>query len=129
VLKQNQQAVSEYFAKREHNAETEQRLGIHFSADTSGAPVIDGTLAPDELQGDCGRNVGWRPYDFYREVEEQNCRGRAACCISAEEYRKIARTTPSVRDSRKAASIRGVAQFPLRCFSLAQSVNGLFCDS
>src|SRR5204862_5596820 len=30
VLKHNQQAISEYFAKQEHNAETEQRLGIRF---------------------------------------------------------------------------------------------------
>src|SRR5256886_13867490 len=44
VLEHNQQAISEYFAKKEHNAETEQRLGIHFRQTPSGAHVVDGTL-------------------------------------------------------------------------------------
>src|SRR5882762_7143713 len=44
VLKQNQQAISEYFAKREHSFEAEQRLGIHFRQMPGGAPAIDGTL-------------------------------------------------------------------------------------
>src|SRR3982075_2612428 len=44
VLKQGQQAVSEYFAKREHSSEAEQRLGIHFRRTSSGTPVIDDTL-------------------------------------------------------------------------------------
>src|SRR5437870_2218981 len=44
VLKHNQQAISEYFAKKEHNAEAEQRLGIHFRQTANGARVVEGTL-------------------------------------------------------------------------------------
>jgi flavin reductase (DIM6/NTAB) family NADH-FMN oxidoreductase RutF len=44
VLKAGQEAISEYFAKREHSREAEQRLGIHFRTTPGGAPIIDGTL-------------------------------------------------------------------------------------
>src|SRR5437899_4304568 len=69
VLKQNQQAISEYFAKREHNAETEQRLGIHFRRTPSGAPVIEGTL----LQMSCkviASHVAGDHTIFIGEVED-----------------------------------------------------------
>src|SRR5260370_11364986 len=46
VLKQNQQAISEYFAKREHSAKAEQRLGIHYRRRPRRPPTLDGTLLP-----------------------------------------------------------------------------------
>src|SRR5438270_4541736 len=44
VLKHNQQAISEYFAKKEHNAETEQRLRIRFRQARCGTHVVHGPL-------------------------------------------------------------------------------------
>src|SRR2546421_7994590 len=69
VLKQNQEAISEYFAKHEHNVEAEQRLGIHFRQTPGGAPVIDGTL----LQMDCNliaSHVGGDHTIFVAEVKD-----------------------------------------------------------
>src|SRR5260370_28442503 len=44
VLKQNQQAISKYFAKREHSVKAEQRLGIHYQRRPGRAPTLDGPL-------------------------------------------------------------------------------------
>jgi len=90
VLKQNQQAVSEYFAKREHNAETEQRLGIHFRRTPSGAPVIDGTL----LQMSCkviASHVAGDHTIFIGEVEDAELHEGEPLLYFRGEYRKIAR--------------------------------------
>src|SRR6267142_1458240 len=88
VLKQNQQAVSEYFAKREHNAETEQRLGIHFRRTPSGAPVIDGTL----LQMSCkviASHVAGDHTIFIGEVEDAELHEGEPLLYFRGEYRKI----------------------------------------
>ena len=90
VLKQNQQAISEYFAKREHNAETEQRLGIHFRRTPSGAPVIDGTL----LQMSCkviASHVAGDHTIFIGEVEDAELHEGEPLLYFRGEYRKIAR--------------------------------------
>jgi flavin reductase len=44
ILKENQQAISEYFAQTEENPQTEQRLGIRFAKTPSGIPVVEDTL-------------------------------------------------------------------------------------
>ena len=44
VLKENQRAISEYFAQTEENAQTEERLGIRFDCTPSGIPVLEDTL-------------------------------------------------------------------------------------
>jgi flavin reductase (DIM6/NTAB) family NADH-FMN oxidoreductase RutF len=44
VLKQGQQAVSEYFAQPEQNAEAEHRLALHYRTTPSGVPVLEGTV-------------------------------------------------------------------------------------
>jgi len=45
VLKRDQQAWSEYFAKAEHLPQVEERLGIRPHWTPNGVPVLDGTLA------------------------------------------------------------------------------------
>jgi flavin reductase (DIM6/NTAB) family NADH-FMN oxidoreductase RutF len=45
VLKQGQEAWSEYFAKGVLNAEAEERLGVRYRWIRQGVPVVDGTLA------------------------------------------------------------------------------------
>lgn len=44
VLRETQQAWSEYFARLEHNAETEKRLGIRFHWTPSSIPLLEDTL-------------------------------------------------------------------------------------
>lgn len=45
ILKENQRAISEYFAQKDENAETEQRLGIRYSWTEDGIPLLDEALA------------------------------------------------------------------------------------
>ena len=44
ILKENQQAISEYFAQTEEDPQTERRLGITFDKTPSGIPVVADTL-------------------------------------------------------------------------------------
>ena len=45
ILRENQEAISEYFAEKEENAETEQRLGIRYRWTKDGIPLLDEALA------------------------------------------------------------------------------------
>ena len=90
ILKQNQLAISEYFAKREHSFEAEQRLGIHFRQIPGGAPVIDGTL----LQMSCKVIASHLAGDhtiFIGEVEDAERHEGEPLLYFRGEYRKIAR--------------------------------------
>jgi flavin reductase (DIM6/NTAB) family NADH-FMN oxidoreductase RutF len=90
VLKQNQQAISEYFAKREHSSEAEQRLGVHYRPTPSGAPVIDGTL----LQMSCkviASHVSGDHTIFVGEVQDAEMHEGEPLLYFRGEYRKIAR--------------------------------------
>src|SRR6267378_7060913 len=44
VLKTGQEAISEYFAKGEQSAETEERLSIRYRWSSGGIPVLENTL-------------------------------------------------------------------------------------
>jgi flavin reductase len=44
VLKADQEAISEYFAKREQSVEAEQRLSIRYHWTSGGIPVLKGAL-------------------------------------------------------------------------------------
>jgi flavin reductase (DIM6/NTAB) family NADH-FMN oxidoreductase RutF len=90
ILKAGQEAISEYFAKREHSVEAEQRLGIHFRPTPSGAPVIDGTL----LQMGCtvvGAHVAGDHTIFVGEVEDAEVHEGEPLLYFRGEYRRIAR--------------------------------------
>lgn len=45
VLKENQQAISEYFAQTEENAQVEARLGIRYRWTKTGIPLLENALA------------------------------------------------------------------------------------
>jgi flavin reductase (DIM6/NTAB) family NADH-FMN oxidoreductase RutF len=90
VLKTGQEAISEYFAKREHSSEAEQRLGIHFRQTPGGAPVIDGTL----LQMGCrvlASHVAGDHTIFVGEVQDAEMHEGEPLLYFRGEYRKIAR--------------------------------------
>jgi flavin reductase (DIM6/NTAB) family NADH-FMN oxidoreductase RutF len=90
VLKAGQEAISEYFAKREHSSEAEQRLGIHFRPTTGGAPVIEGTL----LQMGCNLIASHLAGDhtiFVGEVHDAEMHEGEPLLYFRGEYRRIAR--------------------------------------
>ncbi len=92
ILKAGQEAISEYFAKREHSVEAEQRLGIHFRPTPSGASVIDGTL----LQMSCNviaSHIAGDHTIFVGEVEDSEVHEGEPLLYFRGEYRKIARHT------------------------------------
>lgn len=45
ILKENQQAISEYFARPEESAEIEKRLGIRYRWTKNGIPLLEEALA------------------------------------------------------------------------------------
>ena len=45
ILKENQQAISEYFAQPEENPKIEAQLGIHYRWTKSGIPLLENALA------------------------------------------------------------------------------------
>lgn len=45
ILKENQRAISEYFAQKEESAEIERRLGIDYRWTADGVPLLDDALA------------------------------------------------------------------------------------
>jgi len=90
VLKQSQQALSEYFAKGLHNSETEQRLGIRFLSTPSGAYVVEDTL----LQLSCKLHASHVAGDhtvFIGEVEDAQVNEGEPLLYFRGEYRKISR--------------------------------------
>jgi flavin reductase (DIM6/NTAB) family NADH-FMN oxidoreductase RutF len=90
VLKAGQEAVSEYFAKREHSVEAEQRLGIHFRQMPDGASIIDGTL----LQMGCRvvfSHIAGDHTIFIGEVQDAEMHEGEPLLYFRGEYRKIAR--------------------------------------
>ena len=90
VLKQNQEAISEYFAKGVHSAEAEQRMGIHFRRTASGASVVEDTL----LQMSCKLSSSHVTGDhtiFIGEVQDAEVYDGEPLLYFRGEYRKIAR--------------------------------------
>jgi flavin reductase (DIM6/NTAB) family NADH-FMN oxidoreductase RutF len=90
VLKAGQEAISEYFANREHSSEAEQRLGIHFRTTPAGAPIIDGTL----LQMGCrvvSSHVAGDHTIFIGEVHDAEMYEGEPLLYFRGGYRKIAR--------------------------------------
>jgi flavin reductase (DIM6/NTAB) family NADH-FMN oxidoreductase RutF len=90
VLKEGQEAISEYFAKGVQSAEAEQRLSIHYRWTLSGIPVLEGTLlqlscevAASHLAGDHTIFVG--------EVAELEFHDGRPLLYFGGEYRHMAR--------------------------------------
>jgi flavin reductase (DIM6/NTAB) family NADH-FMN oxidoreductase RutF len=90
VLKQNQQAISEYFAKGLHSAEAEQRLGIHFRCALGGAPVIEDALLHLSCKFHALHAAGDHTI-FIGEVESAEIHEGEPLLYFRGEYRKIAR--------------------------------------
>jgi len=88
VLKEDQRAMSEYFAQTEENAETEERLGVRFGWTPSGIPVLEDTLA----QLGCNVVASYVSGDhtvFIGEVETAKIHSGEPLLFFGGQYRQI----------------------------------------
>lgn len=90
VLKQHQQAVSEYFAQGVQNAEAEKRLAIHYRWTPSNVPVLEDA----SLQLSCAvvaEHIAGDHTIFVAKVEDAEIPGGDPLLFYRGEYRHIAR--------------------------------------
>ncbi len=94
VLKQGQQAISEYFAQGEQNSEAEHRLGLGYRWTPEGVPVLEGTavqlgcsVVSSHVAGDHTIVIG--------KVEDAESQGGEPLLFFRGEYRHIARQKES----------------------------------
>ena len=90
VLKQHQQAVSEYFAQSVQNAEAEQRLALKYYWTPSNVPVLEGT----SLQLSCtvvSEHVAGDHTILVARVEDAEIPGGEPLLFFRGEYRHVAR--------------------------------------
>jgi flavin reductase (DIM6/NTAB) family NADH-FMN oxidoreductase RutF len=89
VLKQGQEAISEYFAKGEQSPEAEERLSIRYNWKHGGVPLLEDTL----LRLSCGVVAAHITGDhtiFIGEVESAQMEEGEPLLFYRGEYRKIA---------------------------------------
>jgi flavin reductase (DIM6/NTAB) family NADH-FMN oxidoreductase RutF len=89
VLKEDQQAISEYFAQTEENAESEERIGIRFGRTPSGIPILEDTL----VQLGCNVVASYISGDhtvFIGEVESAKIHSGEPLLFFRGQYRQIA---------------------------------------
>jgi flavin reductase (DIM6/NTAB) family NADH-FMN oxidoreductase RutF len=90
VLKENQQAISEYFSQTEENAESEARLGIRYTWTSSGIPLVKDAL----LHLACNVVASYVAGDhtiFIAEVESAQIYDGEPLLYFRGNYRQIAR--------------------------------------
>jgi flavin reductase (DIM6/NTAB) family NADH-FMN oxidoreductase RutF len=90
VLKQGQQAISEYFAQSEQSPEAEERLAIQYHWTPSGIPVVDETLLCLSCKVVAAHVAGDHTI-FVGEVEDAEIHDGEPLLFFQGEYRKIAR--------------------------------------
>jgi flavin reductase (DIM6/NTAB) family NADH-FMN oxidoreductase RutF len=90
VLKEDQRALSEYFAQAEQNPEAEHRLALRYRWTSEGAPVLEGTVVQlscsvvaTHLAGDHTIIIG--------KVEDAEIQGGEPLLFFSGEYHHIAR--------------------------------------
>jgi flavin reductase (DIM6/NTAB) family NADH-FMN oxidoreductase RutF len=90
VLKQGQQAISEYFAQPEQDSEAEHRLGLRYRWTAEGVPVLEDTA----LQLSCSvvaAHVAGDHTIVVGKVEDAEIHGGEPLLFFRGEYRHIAR--------------------------------------
>lgn len=89
VLKQGQQAISEYFAQPEQGSEAEHRLGLRYRWTPEGAPVLEDTA----LQLSCSvvaAHVAGDHTILVGKVDDMEVQGGEPLLFFRGEYRHIA---------------------------------------
>jgi flavin reductase (DIM6/NTAB) family NADH-FMN oxidoreductase RutF len=90
ILEKGQEAISEYFARGEQSAETEERLSIRYRRTPSGIPVLENTL----LQLTCrivASHVAGDHTIFVAQIEEAEIHEGEPLLYFRGEYRSVAR--------------------------------------
>lgn len=90
VLKENQQSISEFFARSDQPTDAEERLGIRYRWTQEGVPLLDGTLC----QLACnlvGAHVAGDHNICLGEVEFAEIHSGEPLIFFRGEYRKIGR--------------------------------------
>lgn len=96
VLSAEQEALSEYFAKPEQDAESAHRLGIHFHWTEERIPVIEGALAQLACQV-AAAHVSGDHTIFVGEVESAIVHRGEPLLFWGGEYRRLAPQTKASR--------------------------------
>jgi flavin reductase (DIM6/NTAB) family NADH-FMN oxidoreductase RutF len=90
VLKQDQQALSEYFAQPEQDSEAEHRLGLHYRWAAEGVPVLEDTVVQISCSVVAAHVVGDHTL-IVGKVEDAEIHGGEPLLFFRGEYRHLAR--------------------------------------
>ena len=90
ILREDQQSLSEHFAKGEQTPAAEASLGIHFTWTSSGIPLLAGALAQLGCNVIAEHPAGDHTI-FIGEVETMACNEGAPLIFHRGQYRKLAR--------------------------------------
>jgi flavin reductase (DIM6/NTAB) family NADH-FMN oxidoreductase RutF len=89
ILREGQQALSEYFAKGEQTPEEDARLGIRYKWTSSGIPLLDDTLAQLACNA-VGEHLAGDHTIFIGEVESMECHEGEPLLFHRGQYRRLA---------------------------------------
>jgi flavin reductase (DIM6/NTAB) family NADH-FMN oxidoreductase RutF len=89
ILREGQQALSEYFAKLEQTPEEHARLGIRYRWTSSGIPLLDGALAELACNVVAEHAAGDHTI-FLGEVESMECHDGEPLLFHRGQYRRLA---------------------------------------
>jgi flavin reductase (DIM6/NTAB) family NADH-FMN oxidoreductase RutF len=90
ILRENQQSISEHFAKCEQSPEADARLGIHYCWTATGIPLLEGTLAQLACNVVAEHPAGDHTI-FLGEVESMQCHEGQPLLFHRGRYRRLAR--------------------------------------
>jgi flavin reductase (DIM6/NTAB) family NADH-FMN oxidoreductase RutF len=90
ILREGQQALSEYFAKVEQTPEEDGRLGIRYTWTSSGVPLLDNTLAQLACNLVAEHPAGDHTI-FIGEVESMESHDGEPLLFHRGQYRRLAR--------------------------------------
>jgi flavin reductase (DIM6/NTAB) family NADH-FMN oxidoreductase RutF len=89
ILREGQQALSEYFARPEQTPDADASMGIRYKWTPSGIPLLDGTLA--ELACNVvGEHLAGDHTIFIGEVESMECHDGEPLLFHRGQYRRLA---------------------------------------
>jgi flavin reductase (DIM6/NTAB) family NADH-FMN oxidoreductase RutF len=89
ILREGQQAISEYFAKCEQTPEEDANLGIRYKWTPSGIPLLDGTLA-EMACNVVGEHPAGDHTIFIGEVESMESHDGEPLLFHRGQYRRLA---------------------------------------
>jgi flavin reductase len=89
ILREDQQALSEHFAKCEQSPEDDARLGFRYRWTSTGIPLLEGTLAELACNVVAEHPAGDHTI-FLGEVESMQCHDGQPLLFQRGQYRRLA---------------------------------------